>query len=166
MAKNFRTLSEKVRANPERRARVEEHKRALNVALALAELRERRGITQQTLAGTLATSQANVSRIEHEEDVYVSTLSRYVTALGGHLVVAAAFSDQTIYLSGPTSPAFTGHRKMNAGTVITTSGLPTVAIPQGQEDLHRGPVTRTTTEISERRSEHDAPQLDPLALAA
>jgi hypothetical protein len=34
-------------------------------------------------------TQANVSRIEHEEDVYLSTLRGYVEALGGQLELRA-----------------------------------------------------------------------------
>lgn len=62
----------------------------------LAELRERRGVSQATLAATLAVSQPNVSRIEQEDDVYLSTLARYVAALGGHLEVLAVFPEETI----------------------------------------------------------------------
>lgn len=38
--KNFKTLSEEVRADPERRAMAEEFDRAIRVALQLADLRE------------------------------------------------------------------------------------------------------------------------------
>jgi hypothetical protein len=49
-------------------------------------------------AGAVGTSQANVWRIEHEEDIYLSTLRRYVDALGGRLEIAAVFPDETIRL--------------------------------------------------------------------
>lgn len=70
-------------------------------ALTLGHLREQRGATQTEVAGALGTSQANVWRIEHEEDVYLSTLSRYVEALGGRLEVVAVFEDETIPLTVP-----------------------------------------------------------------
>ena len=44
------------------------------------------------MAGGLGISQANVARIEHEEDLYLSTLRSYVEALGGRLEVNAAFA--------------------------------------------------------------------------
>jgi hypothetical protein len=44
------------------------------------------------VAGGLGISQANVTRIEHEEDLYLSTLRSYVEALGGRLEVNAAFA--------------------------------------------------------------------------
>ncbi len=77
---------------------MERHKRAIHDALALARLRESRNLTQQQLARTLNVSQANVSRIEHEEDLYISTLRSYVRALGGRLEVNAVFPEETVEL--------------------------------------------------------------------
>src|SRR5437867_2848843 len=100
MAKSFRKLSEAIDADPERRARVDEYKRAIYDILELAKVREARRVTQTQLAATLEVTQANVSRIEHEDDVYLSTLSGYVQALGGKLEVQAVFPDQTISIVG------------------------------------------------------------------
>ncbi len=77
---------------------MERHKRAIHDALALARLRESRNLTQQQLTHALDVSQANVSRIEHEEDLYISTLRSYVHALGGRLEVNAAFPEETVEL--------------------------------------------------------------------
>ncbi|CCF82780.1 hypothetical protein NITHO_1560008 [Nitrolancea hollandica Lb] len=41
----------------------------------------------------IGTFQANVSRTEHHDDLYLSMLSSYVAALGGHLEVTAVFPD-------------------------------------------------------------------------
>jgi DNA-binding XRE family transcriptional regulator len=65
--------------------------------LELTELRRSRGATQAAVAQTLDVSQANVSRLEHEEDVYLSTLSSFVGALGGRLEVNAVFPDGTSF---------------------------------------------------------------------
>jgi hypothetical protein len=97
--KRFSTLSDPILADPQRRERVEQHKQVILDALALAEIREARSVTQRQVAERLATSQANVSRIEHQGDLYLSTLSNYVTALGGRLEVVAVFPDQTVRLS-------------------------------------------------------------------
>jgi hypothetical protein len=43
-------------------------------------------------------SQPNVSHIEQQDDVYLSTLARYIAALGGHLEVLAVFPEETITL--------------------------------------------------------------------
>lgn len=66
--------------------------------LKLAALRSEAGLTQEDVAERLEVTQSNVSRIEHEDDVYLSTLSDYVTALGGHLEVNAVFADHTVKL--------------------------------------------------------------------
>ena len=100
MAKNFRKLSAPIDADPERRAEVDQYKRAISDMLQLAKLREARQMTQNQLAATLDVTQANVSRIEHEDDIYLSTLSGYVQALGGKLEVQAVFPDQTISIVG------------------------------------------------------------------
>lgn len=52
-----------------------------------------RGTTQVALAAALGMSQGNVSRIEHQDDVFLSTLREHVAALGGTLEVAAVFPD-------------------------------------------------------------------------
>lgn len=70
-------------------------------ALALADAREDRAITQQEVARILGTSRANVSRIERESDIYLSTLRKYVGALGGHLEIAAVFPEKTVTLALP-----------------------------------------------------------------
>ncbi len=97
--KSFDVLRRKVRASPERARRVAEHKRAILDALALAEARERRNITQKELAEILGVTQANISRIEREDDVYLSTLRKYIEALGGHLEITAVFPERTLTLS-------------------------------------------------------------------
>jgi DNA-binding XRE family transcriptional regulator len=76
--------------------RVATYKRLMDAELRLADLRRRRGVSQATIAKALEVSQPNVSRIENEDDVYLSTLARYVAALGGHLEVQAVFPDETI----------------------------------------------------------------------
>lgn len=92
--KRFSELREQIDADPKRRARVREHKAAM-----LAELRRELDLTQAVVADRLAVSQENVSQIERGEgDVRLSTLSRYVTALGGRLEVRATFPGQTVAL--------------------------------------------------------------------
>jgi transcriptional regulator with XRE-family HTH domain len=105
MAKNWRT----VRAQrPLNEKRVAAFKRLMDAELRLSELRSRRGLSQAAIAEALAVSQPNISRIEQEDDVYLSTLARYVAALGGHLEIQAVFPEETITLlrePGPELPA-------------------------------------------------------------
>lgn len=80
--------------------RVATYRRLMQAEVQLSELRSRRGLSQAALAEALSVSQPNVSRIEQEEDVYLSTLARYVAALGGHLEVQAVFPEETVTLLG------------------------------------------------------------------
>jgi len=94
-SKSWRTVRGQ---RPLNERRVAAYKRLMDAELRLSELRSRRGLSQSTIAEALAVSQPNISRIEQEDDVYLSTLSRYVAALGGHLEVRAVFPDETITL--------------------------------------------------------------------
>lgn len=70
--------------------------------MTLTELRESRGVTQTQIAEHLTTSRPNVSRIEREDDLRVSTLSRYIDALGGQMEVRAVFPDKAVTLISAT----------------------------------------------------------------
>jgi hypothetical protein len=39
-----------------------------------------------------------VSKIEHQEDIYLSTLREYVEAIGGELEIKVVFPDETVSL--------------------------------------------------------------------
>jgi hypothetical protein len=45
------------------------------------------------LAEMWRTSQANISRVERTDDLFLSTLQGYIEAMGGTLLVTAAFSE-------------------------------------------------------------------------
>lgn len=61
--------------------------------LFLAELRESREITQEQLARAMGISQGAVSRAERREDVQLSTLRKFVHAMGGELEILARFGE-------------------------------------------------------------------------
>jgi DNA-binding XRE family transcriptional regulator len=103
--KNFDELRHKLRSDAGARVKVDQYRHVMKDALALADLREERRVTQQEVADKLGISQPNISRVEHQEDVYLSTLRGYVDVLGGHLEVRAVFSDQTVTLDVPASQA-------------------------------------------------------------
>lgn len=83
----------------EGRKQVDAIKRAMRLQVALAHLREQRGLSQATVADELGTSRPNVSRIESETDLRLSTLERYVEALGGRLEIRAIFDDEAVPLT-------------------------------------------------------------------
>lgn len=73
------------------------------VHLTLRTVREATGQTQHDVARTIGMDQSDVSRLENREEFgecQVSTLERYVTALGGQLELVAAFGDKKIVLTG------------------------------------------------------------------
>jgi hypothetical protein len=49
-------------------------------------------------AETLAVTPPDLAPDEQDDDVYLSTLARYVAALGGHIEVRAVFPEETITL--------------------------------------------------------------------
>jgi len=64
----------------------------------LRALREAVGLTQDELAQRIAMTQSQLSKLERREDHRLSTLSRYVTALGGQLEIVAVVQGKRIRL--------------------------------------------------------------------
>ena len=81
---------------PASRKRVDERFSDTMARLRLGDIREAVGKTQVELAAELGLGQGSVSKIESAADMYLSTLRRYVEALGGELEVLARFPEGTI----------------------------------------------------------------------
>lgn len=62
------------------------------VGLSLKALRQAAGLTQLQMAERLGVGQASISKIEQRGDVQVSSLQRFVEALGAHLRIDAIFT--------------------------------------------------------------------------
>lgn len=91
-------------SDPERRRRAEMSRREAEGEQAayeqsLAELRRARAFTQAQLAEALDVPQSQISRIEHQAELYISTLARYLEAMGGHLELIGVFGDQRVPLA-------------------------------------------------------------------
>ena len=95
--RNFRELLDAIPA--ERRRRVDQRVRETIAAMPLDELRRARQMTQAKLAESLGVNQGEVSKIEHRTDLYLSTLTEYVEALGGTLEIRAVFSDREVRIT-------------------------------------------------------------------
>ncbi len=67
--------------------------------MPLDELRRARQMTQAKLAESLGVNQGEVSKIEHRTDLYLSTLTEYVEALGGRLEIRAVFRDREVRIT-------------------------------------------------------------------
>jgi transcriptional regulator with XRE-family HTH domain len=89
MAKNFRELEAKM--SPGARARSDAKAQKMIEEMALNELRQAMGITQERLAKALRINQAGVSKIESRSDIFVSTLRKAIEAMGGKLEIRAKF---------------------------------------------------------------------------
>jgi transcriptional regulator with XRE-family HTH domain len=55
--------------------------------LTLQELRKAVGLTQAEVSQNLQMPQSNVSRLERESDMLLSTLRNYIDAIGGNLTI-------------------------------------------------------------------------------
>lgn len=97
----WKDIKQKQPTTPESAALLEREQTYVQRTLALMAARQARGLTQVQLAERLGISQSNVSRLEQGEDPQLSTLHRYVAALGGRLEVRAIFDDGAVALSPP-----------------------------------------------------------------
>jgi len=73
------------------------------VHLTLRTLREAAGKTQVDVTAASHMDQGDISRLERRasfDDCVVSTLQRYVAALGGQFELVATFGDKRIILAG------------------------------------------------------------------
>jgi transcriptional regulator with XRE-family HTH domain len=74
----------------------------------LAEMRKRRGLTQEQVAARMGISVARVSQIESGDVSTQDVLNRFIAALGGTLKLIADFGDEQLkiaLLGAGTSPA-------------------------------------------------------------
>lgn len=98
-----RTLNEVLATLPvKRRAKIE--RRASELA-TLKDLRQAVERTQQELAASLGVGQDTISRIERRSDMLLSTLRRYVEAMGGKLELVAEFPHRPRMVIDQLTPA-------------------------------------------------------------
>lgn len=91
MAKKFRSIREEMA--PERQERIRKRTRELLAELPLQELRQARALSQEELAEVLGLNQATISKLERRTDMYLSSLRRFVEAMGGELEIIASFPE-------------------------------------------------------------------------
>ena len=91
MATNFRKIREGMA--PERQERIRKRTEELLAELPLQELRQARALSQQELAEVLGLNQATISKLERRTDMYLSSLRRFVEAMGGELEISACFPE-------------------------------------------------------------------------
>jgi len=67
--------------------------------MALHELRSARDLTQCNLAEQLNLEQPAISKLERRADMYVSTLRKYIEAMGGELKIIAHFPEGDVRIN-------------------------------------------------------------------
>ncbi|MFP9469723.1 helix-turn-helix domain-containing protein [Pectobacterium brasiliense] len=89
------TLKEMMaKRSPESRARIEARTAEIRQEITLAKLREELNMSQTQLALALGVKQPSIVKMEKvENDPKLSTLKRYVTALGGKLTLDVTLPD-------------------------------------------------------------------------
>src|SRR3954471_9008074 len=68
--------------------------------MSLREMREMVGKNQVDVTAAVDTTQSELSRLERRNDFFLSTLKKYVKALGGELEIIARFGDKSVRLRG------------------------------------------------------------------
>jgi len=92
----------------------------------LSELRHESGLSQQDMAEELGVSQVSVSKIERQDDLRVSTLMRYLDALGANLELRVVFPDRSarLYLLTDEASTVEGPGDGREQASITTAAEP------------------------------------------
>ncbi len=90
----FSTLRDDVTAEHGASERIAAMRAEALEEIRLFELRHREAVSQAELAGRLDVTQGAVSKLEHADDVRVSTLRQYLEALGARLELVAVFDDE------------------------------------------------------------------------
>ena len=91
MAKSIKNLREGL--PPERQQRIKARTRQLHAELPLQKIRKVRHLSQEEVAKVLQVKQGTVSKLERRTDVYISTLRKYIEAMGGTLTIRAEFPE-------------------------------------------------------------------------
>lgn len=90
MAKSFEEL---VKTSTTKRTREKAAKRTQELLgeFLLSEMREMTGKSQRQVAEVLGIKQPSLSKLEHQDDMQISTLQKIVQALGGELEMFVRF---------------------------------------------------------------------------
>lgn len=92
----FNNLKESMSAQSQER--IKKKLNQLHQEMALSEVRKAMSLTQTDLAEVLHIKQAALARLENRTDMYISSLRKYITALGGELDIVARFPDGDVHI--------------------------------------------------------------------
>jgi hypothetical protein len=89
----------RARLSPEAQARADAEAQRLGEEMDLAEVRRALKLSQEEIGQTLQIKQGSVAKIEKRTDMYVSTLRRFIEAMGGELEIVARFPDHAVKIT-------------------------------------------------------------------
>jgi ribosome-binding protein aMBF1 (putative translation factor) len=90
--KHFRTKSKTCKVRKTRSIRCAKE-------MSLSELRQIKNLSQHNLAASMNKKQSNLSKMERNSDMYVSTLRMFIEAMGGSLEIIAQFPDEEVRIN-------------------------------------------------------------------
>jgi hypothetical protein len=88
------------RMSPAAQERAKAKALLLRAEMPLYELRAALELSQQHLAELLKVDQPAISRMERRADMMLSTLSKFIEAMGGHLDIRAVFPQGEVSIKG------------------------------------------------------------------
>ena len=92
-----RTFAElRARMSTQAQAKAAVEAQRLGEEMDLAEVRRALKLSQEEIGQTLQLTQGSVAKIEKRADMYVSTLRRFIEAMGGELEIVARFPDHAV----------------------------------------------------------------------
>ncbi len=97
MAKKFKDLRKAM--SPEAQARAHDKAMVMKAELPLAELRQARYFSQEQLAAVLEVKQPAIAKLEKKTDMYISSLRRFIEAMGGQLEINAHFPEGDVKIN-------------------------------------------------------------------
>ena len=104
MTKSYKVLRKKMSLSAQ--AKADAKAKVMIREMVLQDLRQARHLSQERLAELLHTKQANISKIEHRADMYISTLRDYVEAMGGELEISVRFPDIIVKINQSSTEFF------------------------------------------------------------
>lgn len=92
------------RMSPEAKERAELLATTLRLQMMLAELRREAGVSRKEMAEKLSVQQGSVAKIERRSDMLVSSVRRFVEAVGGELEIVARIKGRAVRIVNFDAP--------------------------------------------------------------
>ena len=93
-ARDFKQIQ--ARMSPERQAANAAAAERMLQEMPLEGLRAARHLTQESMADLLGVKQASISKMERRTDMYITTLTKFIEAMGGTLEIRACFPEGSV----------------------------------------------------------------------